>query len=527
MLARLKAEQDVDYVIVYHFSRIFRSSIDAAIVKRDLRKLDIRVVSTLLDLGDSLESQMVETIIHAVDEYRVQADAADIKYKMGQKAINGGTLGRAGLGYLNVREMIDGREVRTVHVDEQRGPIIEEAFNLFATGKYTIDTLHTRVTDLGLTARPTKSKPEGPISKSLLGTILRDRYYLGEVEYEGQWHPGRHQPLVSREIFERVQRVLDSHAGAGVRQRTHVHYLKGLLWCHRCGNRIIIQRAKGNGGVYFYFFCRGRQLHVCDLPYLLVEEVEQAVLRHYARVRFSDNFRTHARATFDGSLASELAASDQIRRYLTKQLAELDTQETNYLRLVGNPAWPQAKLEAEMLKIRAEREDAAGRLTEVEESLDIGRDVFHRALGYLRDPQALYQVLSPAGRKLMNTLVFARLSVDTDDQHVMVTNDELNEPFAGMVTADRRGASHNAEAGTENPGPSLRAYARSLGLTEGGRGVEAQNDSRGTVLADDAPVRITDVTLADLLELGLSWDRGSSRAAMVGPAGFEPATKRL
>src|SRR5438552_1414949 len=36
MLARLKAEQDVDYVIVYHFSRIFRSSLVAAIVKRDL-----------------------------------------------------------------------------------------------------------------------------------------------------------------------------------------------------------------------------------------------------------------------------------------------------------------------------------------------------------------------------------------------------------------------------------------------------------------------------------------------------------
>jgi hypothetical protein len=96
-----------------------------------------------------------------------------------------------------------------------------------------------------------------------------------------------------------------------------------------------------------------------------------------------------------------------------------------------------------------------------------------------------------------------------------VTTDELNEPFAGMVTADRRGVSHNAEAATENPGPSLRAYARSLGLVEGGRRTEARTDSRGTVLADDAPVRTTNVTLADLLELGLSWDSGSSRAAMV------------
>jgi len=40
---------------------------------------------------------------------------------------------------------------------------------------------------------------------------------------------GRHEPLVSEELFERVQRVLNAHSGAGVRSRTHNHYLKGLL----------------------------------------------------------------------------------------------------------------------------------------------------------------------------------------------------------------------------------------------------------------------------------------------------------
>ncbi|NUT48657.1 MAG: hypothetical protein HOV94_15320 [Saccharothrix sp.] len=41
-----------------------------------------------------------------------------------------------------------------------------------------------------------------------------------------------------------------------------------LLWCNRCGSRMVITRGKGNGGTYFYFFCRGRQKHLCDLPYL-------------------------------------------------------------------------------------------------------------------------------------------------------------------------------------------------------------------------------------------------------------------
>jgi site-specific DNA recombinase len=85
MLAWVKAQKDVDYIIVYHFNRIFRN-IDAAITKRDLSKMGVRIVSTVLDMGETPESQMVETIIHAVDQYQSQASGADIAYKMDQKA---------------------------------------------------------------------------------------------------------------------------------------------------------------------------------------------------------------------------------------------------------------------------------------------------------------------------------------------------------------------------------------------------------------------------------------------------------
>src|SRR5262249_22062643 len=103
MMAWIKQERDIDYIIVYHFSRIFRNSIDAAITKRELSKLGVRVVSTVLDMGDTPESAMVESIIHAVDQYQSQANGADISYKMGQKKLAGGTVWRAAIGYLNMR----------------------------------------------------------------------------------------------------------------------------------------------------------------------------------------------------------------------------------------------------------------------------------------------------------------------------------------------------------------------------------------------------------------------------------------
>jgi site-specific DNA recombinase len=107
------------------------------------------------------------------------------------------------------------------------------------------------------------------------------------VTYEGVEYPGRHPALVSQELFGHVQGILDASGVSGERRRTHDHYLKGTLWCNRCQqrgrqHRLIITRATGRRGTdYFYFLCRGRQEGACDLPYLPMEHVEDAVLRHW------------------------------------------------------------------------------------------------------------------------------------------------------------------------------------------------------------------------------------------------------
>jgi transposase len=153
---------------------------------------------------------MVESIIHAVDQYQSQASGADIRYKVGQKVKNGGTVGQAKLGYRNVREpKPEGGEVRTIAVDKERGPLLTQAFELFGTGQYTGRHVLDRLTTAGLTTRPTRKRPAKPLSLSQLYNILSDRYYLGYVEHHGEEYPGRHTPLVTPELFERVQRVLE------------------------------------------------------------------------------------------------------------------------------------------------------------------------------------------------------------------------------------------------------------------------------------------------------------------------------
>ncbi len=503
MVGRVRSERDVDYVIVYQFSRIFRNSLEAAIAKNELRRLGVRIVSTNLDLGDTPEAQMVEMIVHAVDEYQAKANAADVRYKMAQKVKNGGTISRAPIGYRNVQIEVEGRKVRTVEIDPVRGPLISNAFAWFATGKFSGEALLARLTDAGLTSRPQKNKPERPLGQSTLYKILRDRYYTGRVCAGGDWIAARHPALTDDATFDRVQRLLDARVGEGTRARRHSHHLKGRLWCHRCHKRLMIHRAKGNGGIYYYFFCRGRQLGECRLPFLMVEDVESSVDKRYGTVRLDAEFIALVRTQFDAALLDELAATQQVKRHLEARLVQLDLEEDRYFGLVGNPAWPQAKLDAKMAAIQQERLEIASKLTKVEADLATGKELFHRALDYLNDPQALYRQLTPVGQGLLTKLIFGELHLDTDDSGaVRVADDVLRPPFDAMVTAYRSRAR------------APRGYARRSGP------ILAHNDSWGSQTA--APTWDS-FTMADLLTTGLS-GAGLSKAAMVEVAGIEPAS---
>ena len=58
-----------------------------------------------------------------------------------QKAKSGGTPYRAPLGYLNVQERVEGKTASRVVLDPDRADLVREAFELYATGDFTLREL--------------------------------------------------------------------------------------------------------------------------------------------------------------------------------------------------------------------------------------------------------------------------------------------------------------------------------------------------------------------------------------------------
>jgi site-specific DNA recombinase len=146
LLQRIADQRDVDYVVIYMRSRIFRNYVEAAIVKQQLAKLGVKLVSAKEDFGDGLMAEAMEAVTDVFNWLQVRMSGEDIKIKMANKARNGGTIGKAKVGYLNQRILIDGHKINTVVPDPERAHFIPMAFELFATGRETVASLRATLT---------------------------------------------------------------------------------------------------------------------------------------------------------------------------------------------------------------------------------------------------------------------------------------------------------------------------------------------------------------------------------------------
>lgn len=514
MLERIRRDKDVDYVIVHKLSRFARNRIDDAVVMADLQKRGVQLISATESIDATPVGQLMHGILAAFNEYRSREDGADIAYKMGQKAKNGGTLGKAPLGYLNVTDNVDGRKINTVAVDPERAPFVKLAFELYADRNHTIDDIVEELTDRGLTTRQTLRRPAGPISASKVQQMLRDRYYLGEVGYKGEYYDGRHEALVDVATFNRVQELMDARGSSGERRRRHDHYLKGTIWCGHCrledqtNRRMIIMRATGRqGNAYWYFFCRGTQDHLCDAPYSNMERVEAAIEEHYKTIQFRAEFVAAIRESIASALADSEAAKDLLREQLQGQLVQLETKEENLLDLAADGTLPQAKIRERLRAIARDRERLTAQLGAVRDDLSSGKAFLEAHLELLTAPHELYRNASDETRRLLNQAIFAHVYVVNDE----VIGDELNSPLAELLAAERGWSAFQAGLDSET------ATAQAQGeLARRG----PQNTKRAT--SEDDPSETVDDLLTALGSVG-----DCSKPSMVPLEGLEPPTLSL
>ncbi len=514
LLARLQTEGDVGVVIVYKFSRAARNQWEDAILGVALASLGVKLISATEPIDESAAGKAMRGMISVFNEYSSNASGEDIKYKMGEKARNGGTLGRARLGYTNVRDITAGRDIRSVSVDEERAPFVKLAFELYATGEYTLTDIVDELTDRGLTTRPTAKNPAGPVSVNKIHQMLQDRYYIGYITYKGEEFPGQHDPLIDKDLFDKVQGIIRSRGHSGERRRVNNHYLKGSVFCGACdrnhgiNRRLVIQRAVGRaGGEYFYFYCPGTKDGTCTTRHYNLFHVEEVVEQHYKTRRFDPAFVATMREMMTATLDDQNEAQRLLRHQLDEQLAALNVREENLLNLAADGSMPQAKIKTRLLDIEHERTRLIEQLGSVELDLSSGFRYIDANLQLLENPQDLYRGASDEVRRRLNQAIFAALYIEDEK----VVRDALNEPLDELFATEA-----GYRAGTIDPGSEAinSVYTAAFAAAQPRKDKAAQTG--GLILQQHATTTWAQLITAFYL------DGGSYKPPMVEMGGIEP-----
>ncbi len=160
-------------------------------------------------------------------------------------------------------------------IDPVSGPLIKQAYELYASGSYSLLALTEEMIRRGL-----RSRGGSKVSKNALHDCLRNPFYVGLIKVRtiATLFVGQHSPLVSKRLFDAVQTIL---SGKSVKKQVrHFFLFRRMVKCGTCRNFLVAERQKG----YVYYRCHTRE---CTQSPIREEGLTEQFVELLSRIEFS------------------------------------------------------------------------------------------------------------------------------------------------------------------------------------------------------------------------------------------------
>lgn len=227
-----------------------------------------KALSDDIELHFASEGQIINSRISAVQKFQFSmslglakyysdAISENVKRSQEQKIRKGEWLSKAPYGYTNITKP-DGSG--DIVVDQYGALVIKKAYELYATGAYSLGTLCQKLDHDYNVKWP----------KGSLGKILKNPFYHGTMIIKKKSYPHRYPPLISQVLFENVQKIKEGFQKKPFKYAGINYLYRGLLRCGECGRAITPEKQKG----YIYYHCtQSKGKH--DAPWFREEEITE------------------------------------------------------------------------------------------------------------------------------------------------------------------------------------------------------------------------------------------------------------
>jgi DNA invertase Pin-like site-specific DNA recombinase len=199
-------------------------------------------------------------------------------------------------------------------IDPVQGPLVKKAFELYATGDYSLASLTEKMDEMGL-----RTKNGRKVCKNTLRGILINPFYMGLIKIKTvkELYTGKHEPLITRQLFDEAQNAL---SGKNIRKVfKHSFLFRRCLLCRLCRRKLIAEKQKE----HIYYRC---QTKTCPQKSLRQEAVEKELLEIFKNLQFCDREYTFMQNEILSYQQKEPERFEEIKKQLLSELSVIKSR---------------------------------------------------------------------------------------------------------------------------------------------------------------------------------------------------------
>jgi site-specific DNA recombinase len=303
-------------------------------------------------------------------------------------------------------------------IDPKKGPLVRRLFELYATGGYTLRELTAEAKVIGL-----RNRSRHAYCLQQIDDVLKNPFYMGIIRSRRYGlFPGKHQPLVSAKLFERVQTVL---SGRYVRRTKRCSFLfRRFIRCQTCGRSLSGSERKGR----VYYRC---PTIACPTTSLREDAIEAAVRAQLRKITFGVEHAALLERELSARLADETSLRAAKRAALQETLAAVNARLARLTDLLLDGKIDSGAHDEKRAALIMEREGLLQEIAAVETGSVDFRATIAKMFELLASAETLYESVGPEKKRELLEMVTSNCTA-----HGKSLSFSIREPFATLAQRD-------------------------------------------------------------------------------------------
>jgi DNA invertase Pin-like site-specific DNA recombinase len=358
-LINLIEKGEINGIISWNPDRLARNSMDGGkiIYLLDLGKLQSLKFPTHW-FENTPQGRFMLSIAFGQAKYYVDSLSQNVHRGLAYKIKQGVWPALAPWGYRN------DRNTHGIVLYPPEAKVIKAAFELYATGKYTLHDMCVYFYENGVRERNSGDPPE----TGTVRDVFKRPFYYGYMLFKGELYKGTHEPIITKETYDKVQEIIKQRGWFHSKLYRAARYnfaFTGLIKCGYCGCAITAEHRPfyfprtNHHAHYLYYHCTKKKLPCLQKGYTREEVIEKQMRELIQSVSLSQNWVDKMLEFLAADEQTEKQNAKTELQNLTIELSDLDQKLNRLLEayldtLIDSENYKQKKNELTEDKCRIE-----------------------------------------------------------------------------------------------------------------------------------------------------------------------------